>query len=390
MVFRRRSPTSRLLAALAASLSLVAAPAVAAPIDDGARTVAFEFPQDKQILFPITINGRPAEAWLDSGSSATVVDATFAQTLGLSLEGGIRARGVAGAVGGVRLASAALDIGGQPIPAQRVAVMDLSAVTRVVPRPVQVILGREVFEQSIVQIDFAHRRLSVLPREGFRPPATPPVPLRASGGLRSFPIRVGDTETEAIFDLGNSGALLLDQGFARANGLMAGRRTSTQLSVGADGPRQSLIASLDRVEVGGVAFRSVGVVATAGLASHAPANVGLEILSRFKVTVDFAGDRLWLEPVPGAAEAPFRKNRAGLALVPEAVSVRVTHVAAGSPAEAAGWRIGEEIAAIDGRAVGADYAASDTARWIFGPPGRVVALTMDDGSRRLLKLADYY
>src|SRR6185369_1047722 len=97
--------------------------------------------QDKQILFPITINGRPAEAWLDSGSSATVVDAAFAKTLGLMPEGSaIRARGVSGAVGGVRLATAVLDIGGQPIPGRRVAVMDLSPVTRVVPRPVQVIL----------------------------------------------------------------------------------------------------------------------------------------------------------------------------------------------------------------------------------------------------------
>src|SRR4051812_14338114 len=105
MYFRRRSPMSRVLAVLAATLSLMAAPAVSAAPEDAGRTVAFEFPQDKQILFPITINGRPAEAWLDSGSSATVVDAAFAETLGLTLEGGIRARGVAGAVGGVRLAA---------------------------------------------------------------------------------------------------------------------------------------------------------------------------------------------------------------------------------------------------------------------------------------------
>lgn len=387
MDFRRRSPCSRLLAALTAALSLLAAPALAR---DSGRTVAFEFPQDKQILFPITINGRPAEAWLDSGSSASVVDAAFAQALGLTLEGGIRARGVAGAVGGVRLAPATLAIGGRPIPASQVAVMDLSPVTRVVPRPVQVLLGREVFENAIVQIDFARRALSVMPREGFRPPRVAPLPLRASGGLRSFPIRIGDTETEAVLDLGNSGALLLDRDFAEGHGLLAGRRTSTQLSVGADGPRQSVIATLDKVQVGGVDFQAVGTVATAGLASRAPANVGLEILSRFRVTVDFAGDRLWLEPLPGAAETPFRKNRAGLALVPEAGGARVTHVATGSPAEAAGWRVGDEIAAVDGRTVGADYAASETSRWIFGPPGRVVALTMGDGARRLLRLADYY
>jgi predicted metalloprotease with PDZ domain len=118
--------------------------------------------------------------------------------------------------------------------------------------------------------------------------------------------------------------------------------------------------------------------------------VGLQILSRFHVTVDFAGDRIWLQPLPGAATLPFRKNRSGSAIVPEGDRLRISHVAPGSPAAKAGFRVGEEIAAIDGQAIAADYAASDLSRWIFGPAGQQVALTMADGSRRTLRLADYY
>lgn len=378
----------RRLVALAWAVILVLAPPPAAAQD--AHTVRFEFLADRQILFPISINGRPAEAWLDSGSSATVVDAAFARELGLELGDPISARGVAGQVAGVRLARADVKIGDAVIPARRVAVMDLTALRAVTPRPVQVILGREVFQDAVLEIDFASRRIAISPQDRFQPPRARPLPLRRSGLLKSFPIRVGGVRTEAILDLGNSGALLLDYDFAARRGLLSGRRTSTQLSVGADGPRTSLVTSLDRVQVGGVTFNGVTAVATEGLTSHAPANVGLEILSRFHVTVDFAGGRLWLQPIRGAVGAPFRKNRAGIAVVADADRIRITHVAPGSPAEAAGWRIGEAIVAVDGEPVGVGYAGSELSRWIYRPAGTVVTLTMLDGTRRALTLADYF
>lgn len=385
----------RRLAALLATFALAFAPAApgqARPQAQAAagHTVHFDFLLDRQILFPITINGLPAEAWLDSGASATVVDAAFARQIGLQLGETVTARGVAGQVMGVRLARAELRIGDVTIPAQRVAVMDLSAVARVVPRPIQVILGREVFQDVVVQIDFAARQIAFTPHHGFRPPRVRALPLRASGGLRSFPVRIGGVRTDAILDLGNSGALLLDRSFADRHHLLSGRRTSTQLSVGADGPRESLIASFDRVQVGGVNFDGVSGVATQGLISHAPANVGLEILSRFKVTLDFAGDRLWLEPIRGAAQLPFRKNRAGLAVAASGDGIRVTHVAPGGPAEAAGWKVGEEILAVDGRPVGQGYAGAELSGWIYGPAGQAVGLTLADGTRRVLVLADYF
>lgn len=389
----------RFLSALLVTWALVAAaPALAqtqAPTPPaavaGAHAVDFEFIQGRQILFPILVNGRPAEAWLDSGASATVLDAAFARELGVEmLDVPVRAQGVAGRVQGARLARADLQVGDLGMTGRRVAVMDLAAVSRVVQRPVQVILGRDIFDNAVVDIDFTAREITFLPRQGFQPPSAAPLPLTASGNLRSFPVSLDGTAAAAILDLGNAGALLLDRDFAEARGLLAGRRTSTQLSVGADGPRESAIFSLDRVQVGGLSFDGVPTTATTGLTSHAPANVGLAILSRFHMTVDFAGDRLWLQPYPGAASAPFRKNRAGIAVAPQAGRLLVTHVAAGSPALAAGWRVGEMITAIDGRPITPDYSSSELSRWNAGPPGKVVALTLADGSRRLIRLADYY
>jgi predicted aspartyl protease len=381
----------RVLSALAVAGALLFGPVAAlAQAPSTAKTLAFAFVQDRQILFPVTVNGVPAEAWLDSGASATVLDAAFAEQLDLPLHGQVRARGVSGPVAGVRLTQVNLEAANLSFSDRRVAVMDLSTLSRAVQRPVEVILGRDVFDEAVVEIDFQSQAISFVPRGAFRPPAEPPLPLIRSGDLRSLPVVIAGAATEAILDLGNAGGLLVDREFADARGLLAGRRLSTQLSVGADGARESALVSLDDVRVGGLTLDAVPTVAAAELASHAPANIGLAILSRFHLTIDFAGDRIWMRPYPGAAQVPFRKNRSGLGVVPEENRLRVTHVAVGSPAEAAGWRVGDLIAAIDGRPIGPDYIAGSLSRWNTAPAGQVVALLMADGTRRLLTLADYY
>ncbi|HEX3367693.1 aspartyl protease family protein [Phenylobacterium sp.] len=375
--------------ALSAGISLASglARAAGAPV----QTLDFAFVHDRQILFPITVNGQPAEAWLDSGAGASVLDAAFARQLGVTLGGGIQAHGVAGGVAGVHRACVDLQAGDLTMSGRRVAVIDLSAVARIVPRPVQVLLGRDVFDQAVVDIDFQACKLSLIPRAGFVPPPGRPVSLRPSGDLRSLPIAIDGVATEAILDLGNAGGLLLDRDFAEAHHLLVGHRLSTELAVGADGPRESAQACLDRVQVGGLSFDGVPTVVTVGLTTRAPANIGVQLLSRFRLTIDFAGDRMWMAPYPNATAQPFRKNRTGLSLSPQAPGVLIVdHVALGSPAARGGWKAGELVTELDGRPIAPGYMASDASQWIFGVAGRSVALTLADGTERRLTLADYF
>jgi predicted aspartyl protease len=374
-------------AVLALIAALLTAPACAQP---ATHTMPFQFVLERQIVFPITIDGKPAEAWLDSGAGAIVVDAAFAKQLGLELGTPIKAHGVSGQITDVHLSKADLVAGDLALPGRRVAVMDLSAVQRLVGRPVQVLLGRDVFDQAIVQIDFQSRRLTLTPRGDFQPPPGAPLPLKRSGDLRSVPIRVAGVEMSAILDLGNAGGLLIDQEFAAHYGLLDGRRASTTLSVGADGAHEETQSTVDRLELGGVSLDGVPTTATANLSSKAPANIGLQVLSRFRMTIDFAGDRLWLMPYADATTRAFRKNRAGLSLAPENGRLVVDHVARGSPAERAGWKAGEAITAIDGKPTPAGFAGVEASWFVYGAPGTRVALTLADGRRRMLTLADYY
>src|SRR5581483_966761 len=64
--------------ALVALLVVLAfAPACPPRAQPTARAIPFRFVLERQIVFPMTIDGKPAEAWLDSGAGATVVDARF-------------------------------------------------------------------------------------------------------------------------------------------------------------------------------------------------------------------------------------------------------------------------------------------------------------------------
>ncbi len=85
----------------------------------------------------------------------------------------------------------------------------------------------------------------------------------------------------------------------------------------------------------------------------------------------------------------YRKDRTGLALVIRPDRLVVAHVAPGSPAEAARWRVGEEIVSINGRAIDAAYNASDLWKWRYQPSGTKVRMTMSHGEVRHLVLADY-
>ena len=83
-------------------------------------------------------------------------------------------------------------------------------------------------------------------------------------------------------------------------------------------------------------------------------------------------------------------GRAGLNTVFEGDHLRVVYVAPGSPAEAAGWKAGEQVTAIDGKPIGAGYNGSDQSLWLYGAAGKAVTLKTADGAVRKLVLKDYF
>lgn len=254
-------------------------------------------------------------------------------------------------------------------------------------------LGRDLFEQMDVDIDFAAQRVAAHHPDHFAAPADArSVPLLPYRGLRSVPVSVeGRAPIRATFDLGSNAPLILAKRFADQHRLLQGRRVSTTLSGGAEGANVALTAILPSANFGGTAFADVPVIIPATWSSpEVEANVGMGLLSRFRLITDYKRDRLFLIPAADASRREFRRDRSGLRSRLQGDRLIVGHVSRGSPAEAAGWRAGEQIVAVNGWRIGSLDFTEERSFWASGPAGTQVRLTVADGSERRLVLANYY
>src|SRR5690606_1884542 len=176
----------------------------------------FELFSQRRLFIPVTIKGQTVEAMLDSGAEVTVVDRAFAEKIGLVGQGGVTAIGT----GGSETVSIApgfdVRLGGAELKGVTVAVMDLSPITQALGRPVPVLLGKEMMNQAITDIDFAARRIRLVAPDAFAPPpGTIELPLTPVNGLRALPVVIEDGPTVmAMFDLGNGTPLALFPGYA--------------------------------------------------------------------------------------------------------------------------------------------------------------------------------
>lgn len=349
----------------------------------------FELFSQRRLFIPVSVEGRTVDAMLDSGAEVTVVDRAFAEEIGLTGQGGVTAIGT----GGSETVSIArgfdVRLGGAELKGVTVAVMDLSAIAQALGRPVPVLLGKEMMNQAITDIDFAARRIRLVAPEAFvPPPGTVELPLTPVKGLRAVPVAIEDGPTVlAMFDLGNGSPLALFPGYAAEARLTEGRRVSAVMAGGVGGAAPAALFNLSRLSIGGHVFENVpatlrpadGVWAR----DDAAANVGLPIFSRFRLMIDFGGDRLFLQPGPDLAR-PLARDRSGLNTVVRDGKRVVRFVAPGSPAEAGGWKAGDVIVDIDGGGIDPEN------HWGEAAAGRTVTLTLEGGERRALTLADYF
>lgn len=354
--------------------------------------IAFDFFAERRIYLPVVVNGQDVEALLDSGAETTVIDRAFAGRLGLRPEGTVSAEGTGGETTVGVAGGVSVRLGDATLSGITAAIMDLSGLASRLGRPLPVILGKELLNEAVVDIDFAARRLEVHAPDRYAPPANAlETPALSVGGVRTVPVSLeGRSPVQATFDLGNGSPLIVYPAYAARESLLTDRPASLSLGGGVGGVRIQPIATLDRLGFGGVGFE--GVPATfpaAGTAvfdtDQVAANVGLPLISRFRLITDFPRNRIFLIPRPDA-RGPFDRDRAGLRTRLEGGQWVVEFVAPGSPAEAGGWKVGDMIALLNDRPV-AELPAN---QWTGGPEGAVISLTLADGSRRELTLRSYF
>ena len=352
----------------------------------------FDLYRDTRIYLVGEVNGQPTPMLLDSGASLTVLDRAFARQLGLTGGRPVAVQGAGGNERGEIHRGISLKAGNLAFTGLTIAVMDLTLVGKALGRPVPVVLGRDVFMSSVVSIDFQRQLISFVPRQGFNPPAgAKEIKLRRRGALHILPIRIADLPPhDAIFDLGNNGAISLSLEYHRSAPYFATLPAATAMGGGVGGLHEVRRVTLPSVEIGGVRFDRVP--AQLGALANGPyaglANAGIQLFRPFVVTLDLAGDRMWLERT--VAPAVFSRDRAGLFLTFEGDHYEVRHVTAEGPAAKAGIKIGDRLVAIQGRRVSPGFPDRPEAEWPFAPAGTPIEVGLADGRVVIVTLADFY
>ena len=359
-----------------------------------AGPIPFELFRGTRIFFQGTVNGQPAMMMLDSGASSSVLNRSFAQRIGAREGQAIQARGAGGTEEGSIAPGVTLEAGSLTVSGASVLVLDLDGIARQIGHPIDVILGMETFRAGIVDIDFPQHRISFMPAQGFTPPAGAiAVPVTEADGGRTIPVSVnGAPPVAADLDIGNGSALILSRSYWTSNPAIAGLPFASATAGGVGGRVPKRLVTLPSVSVGGHTFQAVPALLNEG-ANDLPetgANIGIDLLQRFRMLFHYGRSTLYLVPNPAAIAEPLPKNRLGLRLELAGDRLRVAEVIAGSPGAEAGWRAGDEVISVNGTLVDPRFYYRDDVRFSTMPAGTRVELVRADGTSLPVTLRDFY
>jgi len=312
-------------------------------------------------------NSTPMWFALDSGASSPFfIDTRRARDPGLKLKGHVSRGGGAGpSVYDVAETSGlTISIAGLKYIDQSAAVIALDSIEAQVGRPLDGIVGLDLFTRYVVEIDYLDNKIRLYD----------PKTYTYSGAGESIPLKLRDGHffVAAKIEMPDrpklEGQLLVDTGgvmvtavlttpFSRSNSLPASnqKKVLDKSLSGLGGQTRLLVTRATSFTLGHLSIRTPVVYVsqdTGGALASTDYEglIGSEILRRFSVVFDYAHGRLILEPNAHYAE-PVEYDMSGInlrAYGDDLKTFRIYQVLANSPAAEAGLRVGDVLTNIDG------------------------------------------
>ena len=273
-------------------------------------------------------------------------------------------------------------VGAAEFPCEKLATLDLSGQLAILGRPIDGVLGFDVFQRYVVEIDYEARIVRLFDLDGSLP--TP----AAGEALRLTITKHLPYVTAALKVKGRPQAektLLIDTGSEDA--------VDDDIVLSSKGPKREVIGGVGlgqeyKVTFGRIDFVRLGPYKLENVPSVAPGVplIGSTVLRRFRLTFDYRHGRLYLARGPvNALDFSDSSPGSGLDLREGSLGLDVHDVTARSSAEAAGLHAGDVIVAIDGTPA-ADFGVA-RAQQLLDRPGTVYLLVVThQGSRREVKL----
>ena len=302
-----------------------------ARFSSGKSALAIPFELDDNLIYVrVSVNGsRPLSFILDTGARS-IIHARQARTIGLKL----KLIGQSGGIGANRpdvylvTEKVSFSLPGVALSPRRLLAASLDAVEscanefvideegRNIPtdggkqseakRDVDGILGKEFFDQFVVEIEYARRLLNVYDRSSYK----------YAGGGKAIPLEVGEQHIFAraqikaagraplagrfLLDTGSAQAVSLLKPFMDEHNLLPSTEGMTSLPVcglGGHAKGNSWVGTLEALQLG--EFKVAAPVAEfrmSELTTDADGFIGGAVFRRFKVIFDYSRRRMILEP----------------------------------------------------------------------------------------------
>lgn len=341
-------------------------------------------------------NSQPMWFALDSGASSPfVIDIRRARALGLKLQGHVTLeRGAGpGAYEAARTRGVSISLNGFKFADQTANVIALGSLEAQAGRPLDGLVGRDLFTRYVVEIDYLGNKISLYdPQTYTYSGAGESIPLTLRDGHFFVPAKIempGRPRLDGQFLVDTGGGLVtavLTTPFAHSNSLPAPtQKTILDRSLsGLGGETRLLVSRATSFTLGNLSVREPVIYVSqdtggALASSEYDGLIGGEILRRFKVIFDYARGRLILEPNAHYTK-PVEYDMSGIRLRANGVDFRifrVYQVLEDSPAAEAGLRVGDVLAAIDG--VAAARFTLDEIYRMLKQPGREYQLSFKRG-----------
>lgn len=350
---------------------------------------------NNRVHMAVSVNGGPpANFILDTGAGMSPLAKEYADKVGIRGERSGHATGAGGAVPVQVTNNVRFGFGGLELEADHVALIPFEALALRIGHGIDGVLGRNVFARWITEFDYAASQVSFHPPAAWQPPpGAVAVPFETHRGLPHVRARItlddGRTlEAKLMVDTGAGNPLILKKHFADKHRIDTSALVETSAGLGVGGATRERIGRTARLEFGGITIEkpvTMFSVSTSGALGDAESDgiLGGEILRRFRFIADYPHDRLLFVPTSAVQEA-FEYDMSGLQLTARDTSfeiIDVFGVRPDSPAAEAGIRAGDELRAVDGRAIAASQL-SDVREW-FREAGKSYTLTVRrDGVER--------
>ena len=251
-------------------------------------------------------------------------------------------------------------------------------------------LGVEVFERFVVQIDYGEKALTLIDPTSFsatdRAASGVAIPIVYYGNM---PQVVGDFDGRPArfnIDTGSRSEVTLAAPFVSDKRLRQAYLDGTEITDGwgIGGPSRSYVVRAGELSLGSVTTsRPIAGLSEAKRGafsdSNYEGNVGSGLLERYVATFDYSSGTLYLKPTLRLDQDVGAFDRVGMWINLGEAGMTVMDLAAHGPAEEAGLKVGDVVIAIDGIAV-LTRSLSDVRRSLkIAPVGRALTVTYSRG-----------